>query len=84
MPATADNRKSLDTVTCCIRAMNGVYRALPSTLGWKVGPRVGLAVCGPLSFLVLLSLSLIVALRVSGAATARRRAGAIADHISKR
>ena len=52
-----------------ILAMAGLGLGVDFAALRKVGPRVGLAVCGSLLFLVLLSLSLIVTLHVHGAAT---------------
>ena len=49
-----------------ILAMAGLGMGVDFAALRKVGPRVGLAVCGSLLFLVLLSLSLIVTLHVSG------------------
>jgi uncharacterized integral membrane protein (TIGR00698 family) len=52
-----------------ILAMAGLGMGVDFAALRKVGLRVGLAVCGSLLFLVLLSLSLIIALHVNGGAT---------------
>lgn len=49
--------------------MAGLGLGVDVTALRKGGPRVGLAVCCSLLFLVLLSLSLIVTLHVTGGAT---------------
>jgi uncharacterized membrane protein YadS len=51
-----------------ILAMAGLGMGVDISALKKVGPRVGLAVCGSLLFLILLSLSLIVTLHIYGAA----------------